>query len=279
VRQLKEAIRDRGQDVPVIAKIEKPQAVKEIEAILEAADGVMVARGDLGVEMPESKVPVAQKQIIARANRAGKPVITATQMLESMVEAAKPTRAEASDVANAILDGSDAVMLSQETAIGQYPVRAVETMARIAEEADAHLELTASDEVVQEELRLRATSSAAEAVAGAAFEAARRLNVAALIVFTHSGATARLVAQPRPQRPIFAMTPEETTYRRLALIWGVRAFRIPTTDDATELLRLGEEKVLQEKVLEPHQTVVMLSGRTGSPGTTNTLRVHVLGEG
>jgi len=278
VRQLKEAIRDRGGDVPVIAKIERPQAVENIEAILQAADGVMVARGDLGVEMSGPKVPVAQKRIIAQANRAGKPVITATQMLESMVHAAKPTRAEASDVANAILDGSDAVMLSQETAIGQYPVRAVETMALIAEEADAHLELTASDERVQDELRLRVASSVAEAVAGAAFYAARRLEAAALIVFTHSGDTARLVAQPRPQRPIFAMTPEETTYRRLALVWGVRAFRIPTTDDATELLRLGEEKLLGEKVLEPHDTVVMLSGRTHSPGTTNTLRVHVLGE-
>ncbi|HEX6818945.1 MAG TPA: pyruvate kinase, partial [Ktedonobacterales bacterium] len=200
--------------VPVIAKLEKPEALSRLDAILEAADGVMVARGDLGVEMPLEQVPVAQKRIISRANELGMPVITATQMLESMIHSPRPTRAEASDVANAIIDGTDAVMLSGETAVGEFPVEAVRVMARIAEQTEGHWPSQVATTGRQAHVTL------SHAVSMAARTLAERAEAPLLVVFTRTGASARLISRERPGAAIVAYTPFESVYRRLALWWG-----------------------------------------------------------
>src|SRR6266403_1087350 len=209
----KTLVRRAGKDTPVIAKLEKPEAIENLDAILLVADGVMVARGDLGVEMNPERVPVVQKTIINRARQFRRPVITATQMLESMTENPRPTRAEASDVANAIFDGSDAVMLSAETASGKYPVEAVGIMARIIEEAEASIREFPRP-APQEQLKV------AETVAELVCHASRELHMKVIAVFTHSGFTARLVLRYRPLVPIVAFSPEAETRRRMALIWG-----------------------------------------------------------
>ncbi len=214
VLQAKALIRKAGKDTPVIAKLEKPEAIENLDAILRVADGVMVARGDLGVEMRPERVPVVQKTIIARAREFRRPVITATQMLESMTGNPRPTRAEASDVANAIFDGSDAVMLSAETASGNYPVEAVQMMARIIEEAEKSISEFPRPSM-QEQLKV------AETVAELVCHASRELHMKLIAVFTHSGFTARLVSRYRPLVPIIAFSPEAATRRRMALIWGV----------------------------------------------------------
>src|SRR5579862_2857029 len=211
----KSLIRRAKKDTPVIAKLEKPEAIENLEGILRVADGVMVARGDLGVEMNPERVPVVQKNIIARAREFRRPVITATQMLESMTENPRPTRAEASDVANAIFDGSDAVMLSAETASGKYPVEAVSMMARIIAEAEASIQEFPRPTNAQEQLKV------AETVAELVCHASRELHMKLIAVFTHSGFTARLVSRYRPLVPIIAFSPEAETRRRMALIWGV----------------------------------------------------------
>src|SRR6202142_1264677 len=212
----KRLIRAAKKDTPVIAKLEKPEAIENLEAILKASDGVMVARGDLGVEMNPERVPVVQKNIIARAREFRRPVITATQMLESMTENPRPTRAEASDVANAIFDGSDAVMLSAETATGKYPIESVGMMSRIIKEAEGSIH--EFPRPVGEE-RMRVPETVAELVC----HASRELHMKLIAVFTHSGFTARLVSRYRPLVPIVAFTPEARTRRRMALIWGVIA--------------------------------------------------------
>ncbi|HEU4754879.1 MAG TPA: pyruvate kinase, partial [Armatimonadota bacterium] len=224
--------RKKGVDAKVIAKIEKPEAVEALDEILESADGLMVARGDLGVEMPLYQVPIIQKELIRRCVRQGKPVITATQMLESMTRSPRPTRAEVSDVANAILDGTSAVMLSGETAVGQYPVQAVATMSAIAEYTEAHLDYR---RLLEEGLR-NPVSSITDAISQGVAEIATDLDAAAILCSTTSGHTARMVSRMRAKVPIIAATANLRTYHRLALIWGVRPLLVPATTNTDEML-------------------------------------------
>jgi len=255
--------------VPIIAKIEKPEAIEELEAILEAADGVMVARGDLGVEMAPELVPVLQKRIIQCANALGKPVITATQMLESMIRAPRPTRAEASDVANAIFDSTDAVMLSGETAVGQYPLEAVQMMTRIAEAAESVKRHRHPEETVP--------LSTAAAIADAAVHAAEDIQAACLVVFTISGATARLLAQRRPPCPIHAFSPVEATSRRLALVWGVEAHPAPMARATDTLVANAERLLLRLNAVRPGDRIVLVAGTTPLPGATDVVKVLSVG--
>lgn len=215
VLEIKELIANAGKQVPVIAKIEKHEAIEQMDAILSLCDGVMVARGDLGVELPAEEVPILQKRLIAAANRLGIPVITATQMLDSMVKSPRPTRAEISDVANAILDGTDAVMLSNETAMGEYPVEAVKMMATIAARIDNQPQLRQPP--VAESIAVRSIPNAISQAVG---QVAAQLHAKAIITQTKSGATARNVSKFRPQIPILAATPHIEVARRLQLVWG-----------------------------------------------------------
>jgi pyruvate kinase len=267
----KTLIRRAGKDTPVIAKLEKPEAIENLDAILRVADGVMVARGDLGVEMNPERVPVVQKTIIARARQFRRPVITATQMLESMTENPRPTRAEASDVANAIFDGSDAVMLSAETASGKYPVEAVSMMARIIEEAEASIAEFARP-APQEKLKV------AETVAELVCHASRELHMKVIAVFTHSGFTARLVSRYRPLVPIVAFSPEAETRRRMALIWGVRPRSIPNVRKVDGLAAVAEKRLLEEKLVRKGDVIGIVAGTPmGIRGTTNFMKFHVIG--
>jgi pyruvate kinase len=275
VAEVKARIAAAGADTPVIAKIEKPQAVAGIEAILELADGIMIARGDLGVELPPEEVPGIQKQLIAQAVRAGVPVITATQMLESMIASPRPTRAEASDVANAVLDGTDAVMLSGETASGRHPVEALEMMDRI-------VRLTETDLEPRWDLlrRDRSVSYPSDLAIGySACHAAEMTRAAAIVCLTDSGATARTVARFRPVTPLLALTFNERTRRRLSLVWGVRA--IPVEDYGEEVegavARIGRH-LREQGFAAAGDRVVLTAGLPfGDRRTTNTLRIEEVG--
>jgi pyruvate kinase len=263
----------RDHDIFLIAKIEKREAVDNLESILDRADGVMVARGDLGVELPPEEVPLLQKRIIRAANERRIPVITATQMLESMIESPLPTRAEASDVANAILDGTDAVMLSGETAIGKHPVEVVETMIRIAEKAELPTPAT--------ELRRQVAGQVppAEAVARAASRAAEDVGARAIVVYTESGSTARLLASARPNVPVLALSPDIRTIRRLRLSWGVYPRLMPRVDRLAEMLAIGEKILIDADQVRPGQRVVVVSGsRAAHRGGTNMMKVLTIGE-
>ena len=267
----KSLIRRAKKETPVIAKLEKPEAIENLEGSLRVADGVMVARGDLGVEMNPERVPVVQKNIIARAREFRRPVITATQMLESMTENPRPTRAEASDVANAIFDGSDAVMLSAETASGKYPVEAVSMMARIIEEAEASI-TEFKRPATQEKLRV------AETVAELVCHASRELHMKWIVVFTHSGFTARLISRYRPLVPIAAFSPEAETRRRLALVWGVAPLEIPNLRKVDQLAEISEKRLLQEKLVRKGDVIAIVAGTPmGVRGTTNFMKFHVIG--
>ena len=268
IEALRSLLARYGSDAPIVAKIEKPQAIRELDAILDAADAVMVARGDLGVEMSPERVPVLQKDIITRTNRLGKVVIVATQMLESMIRSPRPTRAEASDVANAIFDATDAVMLSGETAVGAYPVQAVRMMARIAEAAEeAYRPLQHSFAPD------RGRRPIPDAVADAAVRAADEVQAAALVVFTLSGATARLVAQRRPLTPIHAFSPVPRTCRRLALVWGVDAHPMALAEATDELVAQAEAELKRLRVVSAGDTIVLVAGATPLPGATNVMKV------
>lgn len=264
-----------GKVVPLIAKIEKPQALEDLPAILEASDGVMVARGDLGVELPPEQVPILQKEIIEQANARGRLVIVATQMLESMMHEPRPTRAEASDVANAIIDGADAVMLSGETAIGKYPVEAVEMMARIiveAERSGRHGDIGAL------QVSPPTAISYAQAISHAAREIAHDLDLKAIVAFSQSGFTARLIAKDRPRVPILAVTPDERVYRQLALLWGVTPVLCPFAPDTDGMIRLVEEELVARGLLAPGDLVVILGGMpVAARGMTNFLKIHRVG--
>jgi pyruvate kinase len=267
----KALVRRAGKDTPVIAKLEKPEAIENLDAILRVADGVMVARGDLGVEMSPERVPVVQKTIIKRAREFRRPVITATQMLESMTENPRPTRAEASDVANAIFDGSDAVMLSAETASGKYPVEAVSMMARIIEEAESSIEEFPRP-APQERLKV------AETVAELVCHASRELHMKLIAVFTHSGFTARLISRYRPLVPIVAFSPEEETRRRMALIWGVQPQRISDVRKVDGLAVVAEKRLLEERLVRKGDVIGIVAGTPmGIRGTTNFMKFHVIG--
>ena len=272
VLMAKSLIRRAGYDTPVIAKLEKPEAIENLDAILRAADGVMVARGDLGVEMNPERVPVVQKMIISRAREFRRPVITATQMLESMTENPRPTRAEASDVANAIFDGSDAVMLSAETASGKYPVEAVSMMARIIEEAESSIREFPQPSSVQEKLKV------AESVAELVCHASRELHMKLIAVFTHSGFTARLVSRYRPLVPIIAFSPVAETRRRMALIWGVLPRDISDVRKIDGLAAVAEKRLLEEKLVRNGDVIGIVAGTPmGIRGTTNFMKFHVIG--
>ncbi len=271
VRVAKTAIARAGKNTPVIAKLEKPEAIENLEEILQAADGVMVARGDLGVEMSPEKVPIVQKRIIAGAREHRIPVITATQMLESMTQNPRPTRAEASDVANAILDGTDAVMLSGETASGRYPRESVAMMDRIIREAER---------VVQETPRHRPheSLSVAETVSEAVCHAATDLNMKVIAVFTETGSTARLISRYRPGPPIIAFSPMQGTRRRLSLLWGVVPRTIRYLRDIDSLSALAERRLLEEKLVAAGDIVGIVAGTPlGTKGSTNFMKLHVVG--
>jgi len=252
VRIAKAAIAQRGASLPVIAKIETQAALGHIDAIISAADGIMVARGDLGIETPFARVPIVQKQLIAKANQLAKPVITATQMLWSMVNAPRPTRAEAADVANAVLDGTDAVMLSEETAVGQYPEQAVRAMAAIANEAE-HSQLLSPDPV---RLQTATAPSEAEIMAQAACHIAAQRNLEAIITVTLEGTSAQLVAKYRPSQPILAATPRIDTYQRLALLRGVTPLLLPA--DVTTREGMIEATKARMRAAGNHEVTVIV---------------------
>jgi pyruvate kinase len=269
----KNFIEKSGSAIPLIAKIEKHEALENIDEIIHVVDGIMIARGDLGVETPLEKVPLVQKLLIKKSNQAGKPVITATQMLRSMVDSPRPTRAEVTDVANAIFDGTDAVMLSEETATGKYPIESVATMARIAEDAESGFPF---EEWIHR-LGPRSEKSLPEAVGCAACNLAESINASSIITFTQTGSTARLVAKCRPRRPILAMTPLEKTYRRLELVWGVVPFLTETMKDTDKMIDRAFKIALQSGIVKRGQIVVITAGvPVGVPGTTNLIKAEVL---
>ncbi|WP_159942201.1 MULTISPECIES: pyruvate kinase [unclassified Nocardiopsis] len=263
---------EEGLTVPLIAKIEKPQAVERLQDIIEVFDGVMVARGDLGVELPLENVPMVQKRAVERCRDKAKPVIVATQMLESMIGSPRPTRAEASDVANAVLDGADAVMLSGETSVGKYPIETVETMARIVSAAE------------QESLRAshilnRVPETTGGAIARAAAEIGATVGAKALVAFTMSGETARRLARYRSPIPLMAFTTEEPTRGRLSLTWGVESHIVPWVDNTDDMVRQVESELLQLGDYHKGDKIVIVAGSPpGTVGSTNSLRVHRLGD-
>ena len=264
----------KGANIPIVAKIENPSAWDNIDPILDEANGVMVARGDLGVEMALEKVPRIQKSIIRRARRKSRFVITATQMLESMVLHPTPTRAEVSDVANAIYDGTDAVMLSAETSVGKYPVEAVRFMARIAAETESAISKRG-----YQEPQTGHNPGNAEILADATYRAAREARVAAIVVFTASGSSARLVSRYRPPVPIYAITPSEAAARQLAVNYGITPILAPDVSSTDEMLRQMDVLLVQHGVLKPGELVVFVAGQPpGRAGTTNLMKLHRIGE-
>ena len=259
--------------VPLISKFEKPQAVERAEEIMRVSDCIMVARGDLGIELPIEEVPLVQKQLLARAGELARPSITATQMLESMVTSSRPTRAEVADVANAILDGSDAVMLSQETAIGAYPVGAIEMMAAVAEQAEKALPY---DRWIEDRVR-RGLKDPAYTVAHAACESARELNLAALVVPTLSGRSARLISAHRPHVPIYALSPGKETVRRCSLMWGVQAASMRRHEVTETLIAESARRVVELGWCKPGDRVGITAGLpSGRPGTTSLFQIQEL---
>ncbi|HUO16739.1 MAG TPA: pyruvate kinase [Verrucomicrobiae bacterium] len=274
VKTVKAIIADHGGDIPVIAKLEKPQAIDHLEEILEVADGVMVARGDLGVEMAPEKVPVIQKHVIRRAAVWRRPVITATQMLESMVENPRPTRAEASDVANAIFDGTDAVMLSAETASGKYPREAVEIMSRIIVEAERNL----ADFAQPRRRREHRGISVAEAICESISHAAEDLPMGAIAIFTETGNTARMISKYRPGVPIHAFTHVVPVVNRLNLYWGVHPVRCRQARSAEQMVIMAEQHLVKRHVLAPGDVLGVVAGTRQASGSTNLMRLHVVTE-
>jgi len=273
VNMVRQIVAGRGSNTPLIAKLEKPQAIDHLEEILEASDGVMVARGDLGVEMAPEKVPVIQKHVIRRAAVWRKPVITATQMLESMNENPRPTRAEASDVANAIFDGSDAVMLSAETASGQYPREAVAMMARIVVEAESNMgEFT----LPRRRRRDRHGLSVAETICESIAHAAEDLPMGAIAIFTETGNTARMISKYRPQAAIYAFTHNSTVAQRTNLYWGVYPMKCDQALSAEHMVRVAEQELLLRGLLKPADVLGVVAGTLQASGSTNFMRLHVV---
>ena len=272
VEDVRAIMKEEGVFLPVIAKIEKPQAIENIEAIVDAFDGFMVARGDLGVECPLEDVPFLQKQVIEVARRHAKPVIVATQMLESMISAPRPTRAEASDVANAVLDGADAVMLSGETSVGEFPIETVETMARIIESTEDHG--LARMAAIDWQPRTRGG-----VIAKAANEVAERIGAKYLVAFTQSGDSARRLSRYRGHIPTLAFTPVPVVRSQLAMTWGVETFLAEPVEHTDEMVRQVDEHLLRIKRVQEGDLVVVVAGSPpGIPGSTNALRIHRMGD-
>jgi pyruvate kinase len=275
VLAIRRVLESKGADCHIIAKIENAAGVKNIDEILKAADGVMVARGDLGVEIPAEDVPIIQKLLIRRCNEAGKPVITATQMLESMMINPRPTRAEATDVANAIMDGTDAIMLSGETASGKYPVEAVTMMATLAKRTEAALSY---GEMVRRNIP-NVLITTTDAISHATVQVAHELNAAVIITATESGYTARMVSKYRPQATIVAVTPKEKFVRRMLLLWGVMPVFVPQSSNTDEMMSNAIEGAMQSGWVKIGDLVVITAGiPVGITGTTNMIRVHTVGQ-
>jgi pyruvate kinase len=271
VLDAKAAVARAGKKTPIIAKLEKPEAIDNLESILQVTDGVMVARGDLGVEMSLERVPVVQKLVIARAREALLPVITATQMLESMTEHPRPTRAEASDVANAVFDGSDAVMLSAETAAGRYPVQSVEMMDAIVREAESHIAHFSRP-------HRSARVSVPDAVADLICHASEELNMKVIAVFTETGSTARLISKHRPRPPIIAFSLNQETRRKISLYWGVQPRTCVLVRDVEDMAAHAEKRLLEERLVKRGDVVGIVAGTPfGIGGTTNLVKFHVVG--
>lgn len=274
---VRRVMRDVGVMLPVIAKIEKPQAIENLDEIIDAFDGFMVARGDLGVECPLEEVPFLQKQVIDKARLNAKPVIVATQMLESMITSPAPTRAEASDVANAVLDGADAVMLSGETSVGEHPIHTVETMARIISATEKHA-LAQHDFGHIEEIDWDPHTRGG-VIAKAAEEVASRVGARYVVAFTTSGDSARRFSRLRSAVPVLAFTPEARVRSQLALTWGVETFKTHAVDHTDEMVRQVDEQLLQIGRVEEGDLVVIIAGSPpGIPGSTNALRIHRMGD-
>ena len=272
IRTARGIIAARNSDIPVFAKLEKPQALDHLEEILEAADGVMVARGDLGVEMPPEKVPVIQKYVIRRAAEWRKPVIIATQMLESMIENPRPTRAEASDVANAIFDGTDAVMLSGETASGRYPLEAVQMMAKIVVEAEENWA-----EFMQPRRREHRRLSVSETICESIAHAAEDLDMAAIAVFTETGNTARMLSKHRPRSRIYAFSHMPAVCNRMNLLWGVQPVRRDHALSSEDMLSTAEQELLRSGRVKSGDVLGVVAGTQMASGSTNFMRLHVVG--
>jgi len=264
-----------GGETWIIAKLEKPQAIEHLDAILTAADAIMVARGDLGVELPPEQVPAIQKHIIRRATEFRKPVITATQMLESMIENPRPTRAEVSDVANAVYDGTDAVMLSGESAVGKYPVEAVSMMARIVVDAERHIK---EAEFTDRRIQRRTHLSIAETICEATAHASDDLELRAIALFTESGRTARKLSKYHPSAPIYALSPVEVTINRLNLLWGTTPICCPKVTSTEALVECAENLLEQGGYVKPRDVIAVVAGTRTRSGSTNFLRLHVIGE-
>jgi len=274
VRLVRNRVTAYGSETWIIAKLEKPQAIEHLDAILTVADAIMVARGDLGVEVPPERVPAIQKHIIRRAAEFRKPVITATQMLESMIENPRPTRAEVSDVANAVYDGTDAVMLSGESAVGKYPVETVAMMARIVADAEHHIKEQSINHPRERMTRL----SIAETICEATAHAADDLDLRAIAVFTESGATPRQLSKYHPSVPIFAFSPFEITINRLSLLWGTTPIRCNRFNTVEELVDTAERLLEQHGYVKPREVIAIVAGTRTKSGSTNFLRLHVMGE-
>ncbi len=276
VRLVRNRVSAYGCETWIIAKLEKPQAIEHLDSILQAADGIMVARGDLGVEVPPEQVPAIQKHIIRRAAQYFKPVITATQMLESMIENPRPTRAEVSDVAIAVYDATDAVMLSGESAVGKYPVDAVAMMARIVTEAERHIK---EDRQYVAQTRVRDSNlSIAETICEATAHAADDLDLRGIALFTESGATARQLSKYHPTSPIFALSPVEVTVNRLNVLWGTTPIRCPKVNSTEALVDLAESMLDQHGYVRSREVIAIVAGTRTKSGSTNFLRLHVMGE-
>ncbi len=273
IRNLKSIIKQNGSEIPVVVKLEKREALDDLDRILDEADGIMIARGDLGLEIPIQQVPLVQKDVIKRANLAGKPVITATQMLESMMSSPRPTRAEVADVANAIFDGTDAVMLSGETAAGRYPVKAARTMADVAFATEQSIDYP-------EQFRSKRTiitTDVEDAIAHAACHTALGIGAQAIICCTRSGQTARLVAKYRPQATIIVASPYENTLLQAMLLWGTYPIQIAEAQNTDKMIAEAKSAVLKSGLAKPGDRVVMVAGiPVGVPGTTNMIKADIL---
>ena len=270
--EARQRVHELGGEQPIVSKLERPESIEDLEAVVAASDAVMVARGDLGVEIGPERVPAIQKEIIAEANAEGRPVITATEMLDSMIDSPRATRAEASDVANAVFDGTDALMLSGETAAGRYPVEAVRTMARIIEVAER------SPQLVHPAPPPHSALSVDRVVAQAAVQVARDVGAVAMAVFSISGRVLELVSKYRPSMPLVGLTPKETTRRRTALMWGLQAAAVPMQGAVTDLTLAAERALVDGGWARRDDRVVIVSGVPGGEGGTNRIIVHRVGE-
>lgn len=272
LKLIKSILDKQGSDIPVIAKIEKPEAVENIDKILNIADGIMVARGDLGVELKPEQVPTIQKQIILKAGKANRVVITATQMLETMCINPIPTRAEASDVANAILDGTDAIMLSGETASGKYPVKAVQMMTRIAKEAESSPFMKYNLQYERDNVDI-----VTHAIAQSSVNILHEVEATAITSFSVSGKTSKLISKQRPTKPVYAFTPSKTIYNRMSLIWGVTPLLVPKIMETKRLIDASENLLLDKEMIKKNDIMIIVIGLALTEGSTNMIKIHTVG--